>query len=72
MVRDLAEKNESQAGIAKKTGMHPYVIKKIFQNSNTNMEKLGSKYKDLLNIEMDFKNGKSNLTDSLFKFIFSQ
>lgn len=71
-VKDLAEKNESQASIVKKTGLHPFVVKKACQNiGKYQMADLKEKYRNILALELNFKKGRSDITDSLYSLILS-
>ena len=70
-VSGLLEKGLSQAEIAKKACIHPFVVKKAIVNLNRFNSKgeLISIYGRLLAIDISSKTGDSNLKDSLYKLV---
>lgn len=72
-VKDLSLRHESQALIAKKTGIHPFVVGKISRSiTGFNIEDLKKKYSGLLSIELGVKRGELNIVDALYGLVSSQ
>ena len=69
-VKDLADRGMSLDSITKKVRLHPFVAKKTYQSAGKfSLAELKSIYGRLLNLDINSKEGKINLTDSLFSFI---
>ncbi len=72
MVKDLASRSLASDLISKKSGLHPFVVRKAMRElGKYEMNDLKSLYGRLLNADIAFKNGKVALDDSLFNLIFS-
>ncbi|OGN17962.1 MAG: DNA polymerase III subunit delta [Candidatus Yanofskybacteria bacterium RIFCSPHIGHO2_12_FULL_41_9] len=72
IVSGLFEKGFSHVEIAKKSGLHPFVIKKVLANINRfKTADLKRIYTQLLGTEIGFKNGQMNIEDSLYGLFFS-
>lgn len=72
MVKDLASRTLVSDLISKKSGLHPFVVRKAMRElGKYEMNDLKSLYGRLLNADIAFKNGKVALDDSLFNLIFS-
>ncbi len=70
MVEGLSSQGLAQTEIAKKAGLHPFVVKKAMSCvSKFKPEDLKLKYKTLLDIDTNSKQGIVNLSDSLYKFV---
>jgi DNA polymerase-3 subunit delta len=69
-VKPLAEKNMSQAEIASKLKMHPFVVRKsLEQTRNMSWLKLKSLYNQLSEIDFATKTGKEDIELALDKFV---
>lgn len=72
MVKDLASRSIPSDLIAKKSGLHPFVVKKAMRElGKYEMNDLKSIYGRLLNADVAYKNGKIAIDDSLFNLVFS-
>lgn len=72
MVKDLASRSLASDLISKKSGLHPFVVRKAMRElGKYEMNDLKSLYGRLLNADISFKNGKVALDDSLFNLVFS-
>lgn len=70
LIKDLIDRKINPGLIAKKSGLHPFVIKKTSVNlSKFNLNELKMSYAKLLEMDILAKNGALNLTDSLFDFV---
>lgn len=67
-VKGLQEQGLSQADIAKKAKLHPFVVKKTLK-SPFQLEEISLTHSNLLNFDNGFKMGKTNLEDSLYGLI---
>ena len=67
MVKELSEKGMMYASIIKKSGLHPFVVKKMLSAvthlSLTDIKRL---YQKILDLEQGTKQGKHDLEDGLF------
>lgn len=71
-VRDLCDRSTPLNEIVKKSGLHPFVAKKIFNSlKKLNLDDLKKSYRDLLEIDTASKRGTINLADSLFGFVLN-
>lgn len=68
LAKGLQEQGLSQADIAKKAKLHPFVVKKTLR-SPFQLEEISSTYSHLFNLDTGFKMGKTNLEDSLYGLI---
>lgn len=67
IVKDLASRNISEAQIAKKAGMHPFVVKKMLSaTSRIPLPEIQSLYQEVLDLEQGTKQGRRDLEDGLF------
>lgn len=58
-IKDLQEKGNSYEGIAKKSGLHPFVVKKSFyQLQNFSFSELKKIYQKIFQVDLDIKTGK--------------
>jgi len=72
LIKDLMDRKIDQGLIAKKSGLHPFVIKKTSINlSKFNLNELKASYGKLLEMDIFSKNGSFNLVDSLFTLVLS-
>lgn len=70
MVADLVSRSEDRSMIAQKTGIHPFVVSKTLQHiRNQSTQSLTQKYKELMNIDTQTKNGQGELPILLTNFI---
>jgi len=67
-VKDLQKRSFSEAEIARKAKLNPFVVKKTVR-SPFNMPESLKIYNSLLDIDSGFKAGQINLEDSLFRII---
>ena len=71
-IKGLQDDGYSQAEIAKKAKLHPFVVKKSSANLlKISGEELKNKYNKLLWADTSFKTGQNNLADTLFTLINS-
>ena len=63
MVKDLQKRGVIYADVVKKTGLHPYVVKKIMNQKTMELDDLKAFYQKLLNLEILYKNGIINAQD---------
>src|SRR3989344_4285881 len=69
-VKDLSERGITQAEIVKKTGLHPFVVRKTMnQIAKFKTEELKLQYRAVLDMEIKSKTGISSFADSLFNLI---
>jgi len=67
IIKDMADLGFPQSEIARKAGIHPYVVKKISTGMvNFRADELGVLFGKLLCIEVASKNGASDLKDLLY------
>ena len=72
LVKDLALRNLSFLDIAKKAGIHPFVVRKAIQSSNKfSVDELKKLYARLLDFDIATKMGKIDLIDSLYNFVLA-
>lgn len=70
LIKDLVDRKIDPGLIAKKSGLHPFVVKKTSINlSEFNLNELKTSYGKLLNMDILAKNGVLNLADALFDFV---
>ena len=66
VIKDLQDKNEPYGAIARKSGLHPFVVQKNFYLCNQfSMEKLKKIYWKIFQIDSDIKTGKVDAETSL-------
>lgn len=66
--RELMEKNGQYGQILKKTGMHPYFFKKIYDASKKySLEELKKTFQKLIDFEMALKTGQAEAENVFFK-----
>lgn len=72
MLKGLLEKGCSQAEVAKKSGLHPFVVKKTLNNiGRFGLAELKEMHNRLLAIDTSFKTGRLDLQDSLYDLAVS-
>lgn len=72
LVKDLALRDLSSAEIAKKAGIHPFVVRKAVQSgSKFSVDELKRLYARLLDFDVATKMGKIDLIDSLYNFVLA-
>lgn len=70
VIKDLANRGFAQIEIVKKSGFHPFVVKKIMaQIINYDVVNLKASYSKLLNLEVSSKRGLGNLSDGLYSLV---
>lgn len=70
IVKDLADRGLSQADIAKKAGIHPFVVRKTLPClAEFSLNDLKSIYYQLLVFDTSAKMGKTDLVSSLYSFV---
>lgn len=70
LIKDLIDRKINPGLIAKKSGLHPFVIKKTSVNlSKFNLNELKISHAKLLEMDILAKNGALNLSDTLFDFV---
>lgn len=71
-IKDLSGRSLSAEAIAKKSGLHPFVVRKTYQSAKDfDLAELKSAYNRLLSIDTSAKEGAADLIDSLFGFTIS-
>lgn len=71
-VKSLAKNAVPYANIVKKTGLNPFVARKTYEQCKKfDLDELKQLFSKLAQTEMDAKNGKTDMPDGLYKFIFS-
>ena len=71
-VKDLAGRGMPLEAITRKARLHPFVAKKTYRSADKfRLEELKLKYKELLEMDTGSKEGKVNLSDSLFSFVLN-
>ncbi len=72
LIKDLIDREIAPGLIAKKSGLHPFVVKKTSVNlSRFNLNELKASYGKLLEMDILAKNGVLNLGDTLFNFVMT-
>ncbi len=72
LVKSLGSKNGPSGNSLAKSGLHPFVVKKISKNiANFSEGELRKIYQKLLVLDTESKNGAVNLKDSLSRFILT-
>lgn len=67
IVKDFAERNVPQAEIAKKAGIHPFVVKKMISaTAKLTAADIAKLYKNIVDLEQGTKQGRRDLEDGLF------
>lgn len=67
IVKDFADRNIPSAQIAQKSGMHPFVVKKMLSaTSRLPLETIKRLYQEVLDLEQGTKQGRRDLEDGLF------
>lgn len=71
-IKSLAKSAVPYASIVKKTGLNPYVVKKAYsQCDKFDLEELKQLFSRLSQLEILTKQGKEDMTDGLYNFVFS-
>ncbi len=72
IIKDLVDRGFTQKDIAKKAGIHPFVVSKAMKSlSGYNADQIREIYAKLLEIDINAKQGKSDLVDSLYRLILN-
>lgn len=72
IIKDLADRGFAQKDIAKKAGIHPFVVSKAMKSlSGYSADQVREIYAKLLEIDINAKQGKSDLVDSLYRLILN-
>lgn len=67
MVKDLVDRNFSSSQIAQKSGIHPFVVKKMVSAvSRFSLADIRRLYQEIIDLEQGAKQGKRDLGDGLF------
>lgn len=67
IVKDLSDRNFSQAQIAQKAGIHPFVVKKMLASTaHLSLADIKRLYQEVLDLEQGTKQGHRDLEDGLF------
>ena len=71
-IKSLASDAVPYANIIKKTGLNPYVVKKAYAQCNKfDLEELKQLFAGLSRLEINAKQGKEDMADGLYNFVFS-
>jgi DNA polymerase III delta subunit len=71
-VKELVKNALPYTGIVKKTGLHPYVVKKAFEQCNRfSLEELKRLFNQLARLDIETKSGRIDIAEGLYQFIFS-
>jgi DNA polymerase-3 subunit delta len=71
-VKALAKNALAYAGIIKKAGLHPYVVKKTFEQCKKfDLEELKRLFNQLARLDIETKTGKIDMAEGLYQFVFS-
>jgi DNA polymerase-3 subunit delta len=72
LVKELAERRLMYNSIVKKSGLHPFVVKKSYFNcSKFSFDELKNIYKKIFQIDLDIKTGKIEPETALDLFVTS-
>lgn len=72
IVKDFADRNMSQAQIAQKSGVHPFVVKKMLAAiARMSLADIKRFYQEVLDLEQGTKQGRRDLEDGLFGLALS-
>ena len=72
MVKDFADRNISSAEIAKKAGIHPFVVKKMLSaTARMPLTEIKRLYQEVIDLEQGTKQGRRDLEDGLFSLALS-
>jgi DNA polymerase-3 subunit delta len=71
-VKELVKNALPYTSIVKKTGLHPYVVKKTFEQCKRfDLEELKRLFNQLARLDIETKSGKIDMTEGLYQFVFS-
>jgi len=71
-VKDLAERGLNLSAIQQKLKLHPFVARKLVAASQKfSLPDLKAKYQMLCGLDIAFKEGRVDLTDSLYNFVLA-
>jgi len=71
-LKDLSLRNIPKELVIKKSGIHPFAARKMYKHLDTfSVEYLKDKYRDLLEIDISFKEGRKGVENSLYEFILT-
>lgn len=72
IIKSCMDERMNQSQIASKTKIHPYVVGKTMRQINKyEIDELKIRFTDLHQLELDTKNGISDIVDGLYQFIFT-
>ncbi len=72
IIKDLLEKGISYYELPRKTGLHPFVVKKTWEQAkNFSLESLKRVYAKLLEVDLAIKKGKIEPATALDIFVMS-
>lgn len=72
VIKDLAERGLPTQEISKKSGIHPFVVRKSLGFLNRlSLDNLKTKFNQICLLELNSKSGMSDLTDSLYDFVLT-
>jgi DNA polymerase III delta subunit len=72
MVKDLLKRNHASAGIAKATGLHPFVVSKTLSGARTaDSSRLARAHIALALLDRGAKDGRMDMTDGLFSILLA-
>jgi len=72
MIQDLTSRKQPSAGIAKLTGLHPFVVSKSLRGAATaHPQRLREAHISLARLERDAKDGFAHMTDGMFSVLLS-
>ncbi len=70
IVKDFCDRNISSGEAAKKSGIHPFVIKKIMSAvSHLSLDEIKRIYQQIIDLEQGTKQGKRDLEDGLYALV---
>jgi len=71
-LKELVKNALPYASIVKKTGLHPYVVKKAFEQCKKfDLEELKQLFNQLARLDIETKSGKMDMAEGLYQFVFS-
>ena len=72
IIKDMVDRGFAQKDIAKKAGIHPFVVSKAMRSlSGYGADQIKEIYAKLLEIDINAKLGKADLVDSLYRLILN-
>jgi len=72
IIKDLSSRKQNPAGIARLTGLHPFVVSKTLKGTAAaDAERLRTAHISLARLERDAKEGLADMTDGMFSVLLS-